>query len=248
MLVFDVVSLYDIAKHYLLVKSIKPVPFVTVKQQFGEATPLEVFGEILLYNVSLLAILPIVIKNYSVRPKVLYKRIRKDLFVKISCSESRGYVATQLLCIGASNKDHVFLIGEPTGKMLPPFYVLYLVEKQDWPIRKHCAVSLQYQVKIIHFHAIQTLVIEVDIHYFLDVMTVCKKLFGTLIQQERLARLPDANKDIPALFLKNERPCIEFNVADFVLSLLYKCLEYFFLHCVSVSYGAKIRLSFIAAK
>ena len=65
--------------------------------------------------------------------------------------------------------------------MLPTFNILNLVKKHKRRMRIDGLIGLQNHVEIIGFHTYQSLVIEVNIDYLLQMMSVLQQLFGTFV-------------------------------------------------------------------
>ena len=56
-----------------------------------------------------------------------------------------GNLTTKHMCIASRYKHLVVLIGKPTGKMFPPFYVLNLIEKD----KRFCVIQFTISIQNI---------------------------------------------------------------------------------------------------
>src|SRR5574344_1603228 len=104
MIILDIVSLHHIAQHDFLIESIQPMTFVLIKKKFREASPFEVFRKELLHYIFLLAILPVLFERNAFGNQIFFERERKNLFVKVTGSQSCGDVTAQHLGIGTRDE------------------------------------------------------------------------------------------------------------------------------------------------
>ena len=103
--------------------------------------------------------------------KELLETVRINLCYQEPSAKGGVYLAREHLGITTGNKDSIFSIGHPSGKLMPRVYVLHFIKKKHRALAVHLLMTLQQFVEVLSIKVLQTLILKVQIEHFVPLMT-----------------------------------------------------------------------------
>ena len=93
------------------------------------------------------------------------------LVYHVSAAERSSYLAAQHLGIAARDIDLVFLVCQPSCKLLPSIHQLYLVQEEDGTTVVHLLIASLDQIEVAQLQGVYAVVLEVEIQEVLRAIT-----------------------------------------------------------------------------
>ena len=118
------------------------------------------------------------------------------LVYHVSAAERSSYLAAQHLGIAARDIDLVFLVCQPSCKLLPSIHQLYLVQEEDGTTVVHLLIASLDQIEVAQLQGVYAVVLEVEIQDFLSLVSLRYQLGDALKHQVGLASMSQPDKHI----------------------------------------------------